>query len=88
MKIPKIMKGQRVYPNEEGVLSLSYGDYGQHERGLWLCRTPNGHSGNLSHHTVLEHDNKTITVTPSILVTDDTGVLWHGYLKLGVWREC
>lgn len=54
----------------------------------WHCVTPNGHGGNLAAHDVVEHEDGTITVSPSILVSDHTGELWHGYLERGVWREC
>jgi hypothetical protein len=54
---------------------------------FWRCVTPNGHAGNLSAHDVVEHDDGSITVSPSILVSDHTGELWHGYLERGVWRS-
>lgn len=57
-------------------------------RRTWMVRTPNGHLGNLGNHDVTEHDDGTITVSPSILVSDHTGELWHGFLEHGVWREC
>ena len=83
------MIGKRVYPDADGHISLLRGEYLRHERGMWLCCTPNGHTGNLSQHNVVEHDDKTITVSPSILVKDTKGKeLWHGYLEKGVWREC
>ena len=54
----------------------------------WMVRTPNGHLGNLGNHEVVEHEDGTITVSPSILVSDPSGELWHGYLEGGVWRPC
>ena len=59
----------------------------------WYCCTPNGHVGNLRNHRVVEHEDGSITATPSILVqiakSDGTTVeLWHGYLELGLWRSC
>jgi hypothetical protein len=54
----------------------------------WECCTPNGHQGNLGRHEVVEHDDETITVSPSILVSVPPGTeVWHGYLEHGVWRE-
>lgn len=70
------------------------GSYGKMSRadsplnGVWFCRTPNGHSGNLKAHDVIEHEDGTITVSPSILVSNNVGQLWHGYLRRGVWEEC
>lgn len=57
----------------------------------WYCNTPNGHLGNLGLHEVTEHEDGTITVSPSILVStsrDGQKVeVWHGFLEHGVWRE-
>jgi hypothetical protein len=64
------------------------GEYGK-LRGIWCCCTPNGHAGNLSAHTVIEHTDGSITVTPSILVNfvNIRQASWHGYLTRGVWRS-
>lgn len=51
----------------------------------WWAVTPNGLVGNLSNHEVIEHDDGTITVSPSILVDGETS--WHGYLRAGVWES-
>lgn len=57
-------------------------------RRVWMARTPNGHLGDLSAHDVTEHDDGTISVSPSILVSNPReGELWHGYLERGVWRQ-
>jgi hypothetical protein len=67
---------------------LKSGEYGRNPKdGKWYCCTPNGHYGNLSGHDVTEHEDGTITVSPSIAVSNDTGELWHGYLEHGIWRE-
>jgi hypothetical protein len=49
----------------------------------WDVRAPDGSSCilNPSIHKVVEHEDGTITVHPSI-VTDT----WHGWLENGVWR--
>lgn len=66
------------------------GDYckvpdGQHpgETGVWYAMAPNGHAGALvpSIHQVVEHEDATITVTPSIVMPAG----WHGHLTRGVW---
>lgn len=52
-----------------------------------MARTPNGHLGNLAAHDVTEHEDGTITVSPSILVSNpQQGELYHGYLTNGVWN--
>ena len=45
--------------------------------------------GALANHSVEEHDDGTISVTPSIFITDGcTKIERHGYLTQGVWSEC
>jgi hypothetical protein len=81
------MQGRRVYANEDGFLPpLQPGDYGIHD-GKWYGKTPNGYTCGLANHQVTEHENGTITVSPSILVSTDVEV-WHGYLINGVWQSC
>ena len=87
-----MMEGRRVYPNEKGELSLAEGDYGKHPTSGWQVRPPGHHAGGIGKHDVVEHEDGTITVSPSILLTDfdeKTGekIQWHGYLEHGVWRE-
>lgn len=53
----------------------------------WMCCSPNGHIGNLERHDVVEHEDGTITVSPSILISDGRGPLWHGFLRRGEWSE-
>jgi hypothetical protein len=81
------MIGKRAYPADKHWCP-EVGEYGKHPfDGHWIAITPNGHGANLSRHTVTEHEDGTITVSPSILVSDRTGQLWHGFLERGVWRE-
>lgn len=60
----------------------------------WMACSPNGHVGNLVNHQVTEHEDGTITVSPSIRIylpkTEERPEkeLWHGYLERGVWRSC
>lgn len=41
----------------------------------------------ISLHTVTEHEDGSITASPSILVNFGGNTSWHGYLERGVWRE-
>ena len=82
----KAVKGRRIYTNAEGHLPLAEGDYGRERDGSWSVRPPGQHAGGIPDHQVEEHEDGTITVTPSIRLLDDAGVeLWHGYLTKGVW---
>lgn len=85
------MKGRRVDLTEPH--KLIPGDYGLWH-GLWVVCTPNGSVGTLGDgsgehgHTVIEHEDGTITVTPSIGIRM-VGEQWayHGFLEKGIWRE-
>lgn len=89
------LAGRRVYPNAEGELWLAKGDYGLDPRdGIWKASPPGEDSpglGSLENHQVTEHEDGTITVEPSILITteeNDCSIQWHGYLRRGVWEKC
>ena len=90
------MQGNRlvkVGDEEDFLLRISQtpGAYGTANGADWFCTTPNGLFGNISKHTVTEHDDGTVTVSPSILVTSGSNgrePSWHGFLERGVWREC
>lgn len=60
------------------------------QNDLWALCLPDGHYCHLSAkvHNITEHDDGTITVSPSILrkSTHDGDPGWHGYLECGVWR--
>jgi hypothetical protein len=80
------MNGRRVYPDEQGNLTLRERDYGKDGCGVWCVRPPGCHAGGIPLHDVVEHEDGTITVSPSILL-DDGEHKWHGYLERGAWRE-
>ena len=60
--------------------------------GVWYCCPPGVGDwmfASLVRHDVTEHDDGTITVSPSILLEANTragDLRWHGYLEAGVWR--
>lgn len=79
------MAGRRLYANEDGKFGwMQPGDY-YFDGYVWVIRDPNGKLGSIGEHTVTEHEDGTITVSPSIL--DDAPGGWHGFLERGVWRE-
>lgn len=91
------MNGRRTYPpapNEDMPhpipLDCQPGDYWfDPTLGYWFICPPKGSVGSLANHTVVEHEDGTITVSPSILVESNWQPQrnWHGYLEHGVWRE-
>ncbi len=87
------MTGKRIYPKESGYLpALQEGDYGRINQELdvkkffkwWHGTAPDGSGFSLNPkvHKVKEHQDGTITVTPSIVTNS-----WHGWLKKGVWKS-
>jgi hypothetical protein len=88
-----VKQGKRVGPlHGTGYLfphEFAPAEYGQHPHDQqWYGRTPNGYLCNLSAHEVIENTDGTITVTPSISIrTGPNEIVWHGYLKDGVWCE-
>lgn len=86
------LMGRRLPDNDIADDPFQPGTYGRvlieipDKHWEWRCTTPNNHHGNLSDHTVIEHEDKTITVEPSILITggkDGNKKLWHGWLTKG-----
>jgi hypothetical protein len=77
--------GKQVYELEPGEYTLRSLDG---EPTWWAAVPADGPPmiGNLSGHQVEEHDDGTITVSPSIL-TGRGERQWHGYLEHGVWRQ-
>lgn len=84
------MQGRRLYPDEHGNIkfeSIEPGDYYKSPHTGWGARLPDGRFCGLNGHKIEEHDDGSITVSPSILVKGG-GVdgEWHGFLDRGVWR--
>lgn len=84
------LQGQRM-PTGGDPVAWPNGGYGRFA-DRWFCKTPGGYLGDLTRHDVVEHEDGTLTVSPSILVSErrqgEHVELWHGYLERGVWREC
>ena len=82
-----------VHIKGDDYSTLENGQYGRLEhKGTWFCKTPDGHYGNLAHHDITEHEDGTITVSPSIEISTSDRyrkkiVLFHGYLEHGQWRS-
>ncbi len=79
----------------DGPHVLKPGEYGKWTRdGNWYFCCPGGDGhllANLTKHQITEHEDGTITVSPSILCqsANRSGeISWHGYLERGIAREC
>lgn len=89
--------GRRVPVDKDGFF-IEFGrpgDYGRLERTLdqvhgcedqlyWNVVAPDGSTCKLDPavHRVIEHDDNSITVEPSIVTTT-----WHGWLRRGLWSQ-
>lgn len=80
--------GKRVelIPQPGGFQMLAPGEYGKWKDGTWYGCTPSGEGCNLAAHSITEHEDGTITVSPSIGIGDRSNWDWHGYLEHGIWR--
>lgn len=92
------MIGRRIPLTPEGYFAPDAGqrgDYGRINRTLeqvyglenqlwWQVYAPDGSACSLNPaiHSVQEHEDGTITVSPSIVTST-----WHGFLERGVWRS-
>ncbi len=85
----KKTQGRRVECNREGWYKLEPGDYCRQLDGTYMARVPElcFHTGSLKKHNIIEHEDESITVSPSILHTEPNVGQWHGYLEKGIWRE-
>lgn len=68
------------------------GDYMKDPRdGHWYAIPPTatGHlyPASIAAHEVEEHEDGTITVSPSLLITEPPNWRYHGYLRRGEWTE-
>ena len=75
--------------DEFGEIPILFpGDFIMDSQGHWHGCSPNGHMCNLTNHRVDEHEDGTITVSPSIKISVSHNEVWHGFLQHGIWREC
>lgn len=92
------MQGRRIMPNVDGWIDPNFqpGDYGRctaptvkpnSSLSWWQVCAPDGSHGCLDPklHTIIEHEDGTITVTPSLDFSKRRLGAYHGFLKRGVW---
>ena len=81
------MPGRRL-PDDSDLRTAEPGDYFRvtlnGRVAEWWFRDPLGVVGRITKHTVEEHEDETITVSPSIaMAPGEDG--FHGFLRRGVW---
>jgi hypothetical protein len=95
------VNGRRVMPGPDGYLDPAEINkpacYGRatssrvvgSRAGWWEVTCPDGSIGSLNPdiHAVEEHDDGTITVTPSIDMSKRKPGAWHGWLRRGVFES-
>lgn len=57
------------------------------EELVWWFSYPGIGVGCLARHKVVEHEDETITASPSIKLEGNLGVA-HGYIERNIWRDC
>lgn len=57
---------------------------------FWYARSPNGDLGTFGRtaHQITEHEDGTITVSPSMHYAGKHWSGWHGWLTKGIWTSC
>lgn len=75
---------EQVKPGDYFKQDPVEGDGGQR----WWLQAPDGEDGSVIARiwSIVEHEDGTITVSPSIWFNMPHG--WHGFLEHGVWRKC
>lgn len=95
------MQGRLIYRTNDGtyfsdsllknkmgnIFSVLPGSFWKQD-GLWYAMTPNNQYVGLAKHSVVEHEDGSITVSPSIEVSTGSIFYYHGFLERGVWRSC
>ncbi len=96
MAVGDTMQGRRLPGTVFGEPGLGWQEWEKVEPGTylkaasdggayWHITLPSGIQFTLGpQHAITEHEDGTITVSPSIYDAPDG---WHGYLERGVWRE-
>lgn len=86
-----ITVGKRV---DKPPHELEDGEYSRYDvdENWYACCPGTGRRlvANLASHTVVEHDDGTITVSPSIECRGSSwekDAHWHGFLEKGVWKS-
>jgi hypothetical protein len=90
MNVGETRKGERLKEMPDNWWNIPAGSYGPLKDGHWAIHPPGGYVGHLSPrvHQITEHDDGTITVSPSILQQrGDNKESWHGFLERGIWRR-
>lgn len=93
-----VTQGVRVHPRPDGFLDPALIDaparYGraiaaEGAAGWWQVTAPDGSGGSLDPrvHTIEEHEDGTITVSPSLDYSRRKPGGWHGWLRRGVFES-
>lgn len=79
--------GWEAWANGNAVIGAYMKVFNGSDKPYWYIRDPKGDIGTIGTHTVTEHEDGTITVSPSIAPGPRNPGGWHGFLERGVWRS-
>ena len=84
--------GERLADSESGSFPPGYDEtklqYWRCPRGSFDLNLPGAGLACLANHVVVEHEDGTITASPSILLRGGgNGAEAHGYSERGTWRD-
>ena len=84
-----MLRGRRVRFRRAFPRGARPGDYAKVPAGIdprgdevWYAVAPDGRAFAIVTHDVSEHDDGTISCSPSVVTPSG----WHGFLERGVWR--
>jgi len=83
------MSEQAIHVNGFSSVDDSKVCYWKQDDGWWIY-LPQCGAGRMPHHRIEEHEDGTISVTPSIVLTGHNAgnpTTRHGYLTKGIWNE-
>ena len=73
-----------------GTINNEFSDqkicYWKEKDGTWSIYFPGYGVGWMAKHTITDHEDGTITASPSVLMESRRGTK-HGFLEHGVWRD-
>jgi hypothetical protein len=84
VRLPDGFEATREQLRSLGHEHTPRGAYWRDSNGEWAVCTPNGRIGSIVKHTVVEHEDKTITVSPSILVYAIDGARYDAAERAGL----
>lgn len=81
---PNLSQEEAGYDGTDEAKSIDW----MNTMNRWQICAPDGSQGSIATHKVIEHDDGTVTMTPSLDWSQRRPGGWHGFLERGIWRSC